>query len=262
MSQEEYRYIPLHLGRLVLRENAYGFFIRHVANPNIISTVLEVAAKYGLTILHISNSFPADPGSKASFVVICDFSRATASPEEVKRAMEKAVGNLDEVKIIKPVLKGLTYDQCHFPIMFMGDRAIIIKATMLKAWLVKIREMFGTGGEAILFYEGFDMGSTIFDDLAERGFKGKDMWSALGAYLFSCGIAKNVSVKFEDSSVEVEVTDSIECSLVKGQGKCFSQWLRGLLSGFASSYFNKKTYARELNCVAKGDGSCLFVIPI
>lgn len=262
MSQDDYRYAPLHLSRLVLKENAYGFFIKHIAKPSIISSILEVVARYGLTILHISNSFPADMGSKASFIVLCDFSKATASPEEVKRAIEKAVEGLEEVKIVKPVLLGLTYDQFHFPIIFMDERAIIIKATMLKAWLVRIREMFGTGGEAILFYEGFDMGSTIFEDLAKRGFKGKEMWSALAVYLFSCGIAKNVSVKFEESSVEVEVVDNIECSLVKGQGKCFSQWIRGLLSGFASSLFNKKTYARELNCIAKGDASCLFVIPI
>lgn len=262
MSQDEYRCAPLHLGRLVLRENIYGFFIKHAAKLNIICAILEVATKYGLAILQILNSFLTDPSSKTSFVVFCDFSKATASPEEVREAIEKAVGGLGEVELIKPALKGLTYDRHHFPIMFMGERAIIIKATMLKAWLVRIREMLGTGGEAILFYEGFDMGSMIFEDFAERGFKGRELWSALAAYLFSCGIAKNVSVKFEESSVEVEVVDNIECSLAKGRDKCFSQWLRGLLSGFASSFFNRRTYARELNCTSKGDSSCLFVIPV
>lgn len=245
-----------------MKEGVYGFFIKHIVRPGIMSTILEVAAKYNLTVLHIMNSGPAEPGSYAPFIVFYDFSRATVSPEEVKEAIERAIKNLVEVKIIRPTLKGLTYDQCHFPLIFAGERAIIIRATTLKAWLIKIRDKFGSGGEAFLFHEGFEMGSAIFEDYAQRRLKGRELWEALTAYLFSCGFARNIDVRFEDSSIEVELLDSIECSLVKGLNKCFSQWLRGILSGFASRYFNKTMYFHELKCVAKGDASCFFVTSI
>lgn len=262
MYQGVCEHVPLHLGRLILKEGVYGFFIRHVVRPGIMSTILEVAAKYNLTILHIMNSGPAEPGSLAPFIVFYDFSRATVSPEEVKETIERAVKNLVEVKIIRPTLKGLTYDQYHFPLIFADERAIIIRATTLKAWLLKIRDKFGTGGEAFLFHEGFEMGSTVFEDYAKRGLKGRELWDALIAYLFSCGLARNIDVRFEGSSVEVELLDSIECSLAKGRDRCFSQWLRGILSGFASKYFNKTMYFHELKCIAKGDTSCLFVTSI
>ena len=49
-----------------------------------------------MTIVHVTNSVPVRVGSKASFIVFYDFSNSKASPEEVKKAMEKAVENVED----------------------------------------------------------------------------------------------------------------------------------------------------------------------
>lgn len=253
-------YVPLDVGRLIIGENVYGFFIKTIARPGVMAEILRTAARFGLTIVHITNSLPAKIGSPASFMVFYDFMNVKATPEEVKKAIEKSVEAV-EVEIIRPKLKGLIADLMHFPLLFLNERAIILRTTVLKGWLIRIRERFGSGGEAFLFYEGFEMGSAVYDDYMRLGFKGKELWDVLSITLFSTGIARDMAINLA-TPVTIEVWENIECSMASSKGKCFSQWLRGVLSGFASRYFKKTVCANEVKCLAKGDSSCIFEISL
>ena len=44
--------------------------------------------------------------------------------------------------------------------------------------------------------------------------------------------------------------------------KCFSQWVRDLIAGFASKYFGKKVNVIEMKCIAKGDPYCEFTVAV
>ena len=249
---------PLDIGRIILGEKIYGFFVKTIARRGVMAKILMVAANFNLSIVHITNSMPARLGAPASFIVFYDFSNTKVTPEEVKEAMERAVDNT-QVEVIKPQLKGVIVDMRHHPLLFMGERAVIFRETVLKGWLVKIREKFGTGGEAFLFYEGFEAGIAVYDSYSRMGFKGRGLWDMLSLVMLSAGFLSKMKVEM-GLSIVVKVWDNIECSMARGSGKCFSQWFRGLLAGFASRYLRKNVQVVETMCIAKGDPFCKFEI--
>jgi predicted hydrocarbon binding protein len=71
------------------------------------------------------------------------------------------------------------------------------------------------------------------------------------------GIAEFVEMNLEDDRFIVRVTDSIECH-GKESEKHNSQWIRGHLSGAASSALGIQMECIETRCVSVGDPYCEF----
>ena len=61
--------------------------------------------------------------------------------------------------------------------------------------------------------------------------------------------------------MEIETEDLFECSPFKGKmQESTSHFFRGYLSGVVSKALGKELIAREERCIAKGDGTCYFVV--
>lgn len=252
---------PLNLDRIIVGENIYGFLVSTSRGINAIADVFKVLSELNLTLVHMAIPEPVSRGSKGSFMFFLDFSKSEMSPFEAKRALEEKVPGI-KVNIAEPVLPGVTLDIFHFPLTFLGERAVIFREKILKAWLINIRERFGTGGEAFLFYEGYIVGDSIYDTCHRICVGECDAWSVLRAVLFASGMAEDMSVSVDYEKALIRVWNNIECSLGKEKNvnKPFSHWLRGLLAGFGSRFFGRRVSAVETKCIAKGDPYCEFVI--
>ncbi|MHC1627807.1 MAG: V4R domain-containing protein [Candidatus Nezhaarchaeales archaeon] len=252
---------PLSLGRVILGQNVHGFFVRTKAEPGVMARILTAAAKFNVTIINIYNSTPTKRGGSASFVVFYDFSEATASPQEVRKAMEEAVENT-EVELLEPVLPGVVADTKHYPLLLLGERAIIFREAVLRGWFVGIRRRFGTGGEAFLYYEGFEAGQEIFDTYTRLGISPHGLWTMFCMAFIAIGGAKDMKFEMKEEGMTLRIWENMECSLGRSSNKPFSQFLRGAIAGFASKFFKANVIVIETKCIAKGDPYCEFEVTI
>ena len=255
-------HMPLDLGRIAIGGKIYGFFVRTKAEPGAMARILLAASKFNLTIVNIYNSTPAKRGLPASFLVFYDFTSSNVTPEEVKRAMESAVNNT-VVEVIEPLLPGVIVDTKHYPLETLGERAMIFGEALLKGWFIGVRKRFGSGGEAFLYYEGYEAGLEIYDMYSRLGVSRENMWSMFSATLMAIGAARRVDVEPPSESSQpllVRVYGNMECELGRDSGKLFSQFLRGAIAGFASKVTGRDVVVVETKCIAKGDSYCEFEV--
>jgi len=257
-------FTPLDLGRIVKGDRIYGFFVRGVTKTGRMAKLLAAVAELGLPLIHIVNSTPIKIGSPGTFIAFYDFTGLDVSPEKVKEAMEEAAKSMGisvEVEIIEPTIPGFVVDTKHYPLYFLGERAVIFRKTVLEGWFLGVRDRFGSAGEVFLYYEGFGTGALIYEDYVKVGVKREDIWKFLSAAMFAGGALSRMEVKLEEP-MTIKIWDCLECEVGKGSRKCFSQWVRGLIAGFASKYFGKKVDVIEVKCIAKGDPYCEFMATI
>lgn len=188
-----------------------------------------------------------------------DFSRSEASPTEVKEAIIKNIDNIN-IYLIEPILPGITVDRVHFPLLFLNERAVIFRESALKGWIVDVREKFGTGGEALLYHIGFNMGYEIYESYSREDVRKYKRWTILCLMLYTAGFAEKMRVNVSENSVNVKVWNNIECSMGRQSKKPYGQLLRGIIGGFATEYFDRKVKVIENRCIAIGDPYCEFLV--
>jgi len=75
------------------------------------------------------------------------------------------------------------------------------------------------------------------------------------------GIPKLLEFDEQKPRAKVEVKDLFECLSLKGKCKeAKSHFFRGYLNGVFNVVFNKKVTTIEVECIAKGDSNCSFVV--
>ena len=153
-------------------------------------------------------------------------------------------------------------DELYYPIVMSttGARVMLMTKESFQRMLTAMVEMFGTGASVIAFKEGAAQGSRYALGLRSiirgdiRRFIGElaKLYAATGV-----GIAEFVVMNLDDLHFVVRITDSTECQgkeAVKHNG----QWIRGQLSGAASSALDVQMECKETRCVAVGDPYCEF----
>ena len=129
-----------------------------------------------------------------------------------------------QVEIMEPILSDVVVDTKHYPLQLPGERAVIFREAVLRGWFVGVRRRFGTGGEAFLYYEGFESGQEIMETYLKIGVKREHLWSMFAAAFIAIGGARRVECEVVNDRIVLRVWDNIECSLAKGHGKAFSQF--------------------------------------
>jgi len=264
MSSETRVFTPLDLCRVVKGKHVYGFLVKGIAKIGRMAKLLTAVAGLGIPLVYVINSTPVEVGRPSTFMVFYNFKDVNVKPEEVKQTLEKAARDMGlsvDVEIIEPVVPGIVVDTKHFPILFLGERAAILRKSVLEGWFLGVRKRFGTAAEVLLYYEGVEMGSRVYDDYVKAGVKKGDLWKLLSATLFAGGALSRMEVEFGEP-MTVRMWDSMECEIGKGSETCFSRWTRGLIAGFASKYFGKKVTVVETRCIAKGDPYCEFTVMV
>jgi predicted hydrocarbon binding protein len=260
-------YYPLDIGRLLATgvRKIYGLVVEATpASAWGLSCMLSGISKdYGALIKFIQYSMPNPKEKTVKALIFIDLTDSSISPTELINITKKHRGILS-VKLIKPTPAGLLYDSYFFPLTMGYERAVVFRKQIYAALINKIKDRFGTGASAFLYYLGLDIGENAFESYVQLT-GSKDIRSltdiAKAANMVTgWGIVDVVTINEKEKTALVRVYESFECELGKGMGKASSNLYRGALAGFFSRLFYHEVKIEETKCIAKGDKCCEFSI--
>jgi len=196
-------------------------------------------------------------------IAFIDFTNSKAQPKEILKILRKQIF-VKNAEIIEPSksLKGMIYDAFFFPLEIKNERVIIIRESIYKAFFEGIRREFGSAGEAMLYYQGFNVGCDAYNSYIQIA-GSRDLeklievaW-AVNATL-GWGIIKVDEINEKKGTAIVKIYQNFECAIGKKYGKPYSQFYRGAIAGIFTKHFGRKTKVTETKCIAKEDPYCEF----
>ncbi|MEM1949655.1 MAG: V4R domain-containing protein, partial [Candidatus Caldarchaeum sp.] len=257
--------LPLEVPFAVLcgDREVFLFTVKLADVPGALQQVFSVIASYGLNVVSIYTVDASYLGERemAEVNIIVDLTGKPFSAEQ----LAKSISLLNVVKDITyygKQLPDMLFDEHHFPMRIMGERAIIHRESAYGEMILGIKRQLGTGGDAILYHIGLNIGKGIWNklkqitggdlDLLVKHFKYRQLMNKTSR-------VKEVNIDLEAGRVVVKLEDNYECSLVKNYGKPFSNLHRGVVAGIFSELVGSEK-SKETKCIAAGDPYCEFVI--
>lgn len=229
--------------------------------PGAIAEVSKTLAKMGVNILlgfHIAN--PAEEEARWSFFV--DLTGLDAKPEELVKQV-KGLGAVLEVSVTEAKFDGLIIDD-SFPLLASGERSLVLRVETWGEIYGRLLEKFGSGAGVILYEMGVSAGENKAQWVVERyGVNGLNALQIILAERTAKGWGIPNLAGFNEKKFEatIKVQDLFECLPFKGKHKeAKSHFFRGYLTGAFKKLFNKEVATTEVECVAKGDLNCKFII--
>lgn len=259
---------PISVERFMFYESRklYGFRLEGRSRPGIIATISSIISEKGLDITYFSTTGTVRLRERGGSIIFIDFTGSDVRPEELAREF-MALDFVDKVEIIRPKFEGFIADDVSFPVMLGGRRAIIFSEPALRGFLIDFRKKLGTGGEAMLYHIGREVGmerARNINQNAERiGVKDLRDKLEMGMLLLQClgyAIPEIVEFSEEPPYLKIRLQNSIECELGRGAGKPFSHYVRGMITGYASELLQRDLLAEETRCIAMGDPYCEFEV--
>lgn len=159
---------------------------------------------------------------------------------------------------------GFLIDGIHFPLSWnSGDRAFMGRAKYIARMLRAVRNEFGTGGEKIIYDEGFAFGKDTWSEMTARigtGFARAHLQDVLRFYQAE-GWFKLESVDKDERGgvLAIRVGESFECMGAARHGH-YSQFVRGHLAGALSAILGAEMECEETKCIGAEDESCEFLL--
>lgn len=225
---------------------------------DVLISVLEVLRKAKANVLGSSSFIPkgATSGSWNAFV---EGDKLDATE------LKEKIGSLEGVVAVttKESTNGLLVDSELFPLIWNGgDRMVMMRCRYLNATFEKMKETFGSGGDAIIFDEGFTFGNEAGKDFARalgKEFTRSHFRELLMVYQ-SVGWFRLEGVQpSKDGTIVLRATENFECEGAKSE-KPHSHFVRGHLAGAASAITGGKMTCEETKCIASGDPVCEFTL--
>ncbi len=158
--------------------------------------------------------------------------------------------------------EGIVVDTIHFPVKLnSGETMILARKEVFSDMFNRLGEIFGTGGETIVFEEGEATGESDARRLIEvfgRDLAQESIPELSNLYL-TLGWGRPELVRFNaiPFSATIRLYDSFECSGQKST-KPHSNFIRGHMTGLINTLFQKKVTCLETKCSALGDAFCEF----
>ncbi|XRH74744.1 MAG: V4R domain-containing protein [Candidatus Methanosuratincola verstraetei] len=234
------------------------------ADPEALAAVTKTAAKHRALPLYFASS-PSAITDSYPVISFLDVTECDVPIDEFVKDLE-STGMVHHAKVIDPVADGLIIDNLSFPLTAGGDRAIILRAAGYRGLIRGIKEQFGSGGEAFLYYEGLEAGrgfGRLHRSAAEAvGLKDPlEIYRRVSTAAFQwAGFGRIEVIHLGDSGGKIAVHDSFECEVAKVTGKPYGALVRGMIAGIFAEVFGKPFQVEETECIAKGDKRCVFEI--
>jgi len=160
---------------------------------------------------------------------------------------------------------GLIVDSLNFPLkLSQGQRAIVMRSDVIAKSMDEIRQIFNTGGDVMLYKQGFSAGRNDAEELIRIFGEGSilnriedlvNLYSSLG-----WGKAKIAEVEFEKLSARIRIDENFECMGQEKKSKPYSQFVRGHLAGLSTYLFSTEMKCTEVKCASMGDAYCEFLL--
>jgi predicted hydrocarbon binding protein len=160
---------------------------------------------------------------------------------------------------------GLIIDSLNFPLkLSQGQRAILMRSEVIAGSMNEIREIFNTGGDVMLYKQGFSAGKNDAEELIRVFGEGSildriedlvHLYSSLG-----WGKARIVEIEFETLTAKIRIDENFECVGQQVKSKPHSQFVRGHLAGLSSHLFSTEMRCEEVKCTSMNDPYCEFLL--
>lgn len=241
-----------------------GFVVRGFSRRGLLAQVAALFAENGLNISYCSTR-AAGEGERGWILFFVDFTNSQLEPFTLAEELLR-LPFIERVEVIEPRVEGFIADT-SFPLTTGATRAVLLDESALKGLLLRFREKLGSGGEAMLYHIGLELGKErwryilrMAEEIGAEDFSEKlsivaDVFRSMGY-----GIMRIKELEEEKPYARFEVLDCIECSLGRPSKSFFSQFVRGLLAGITSIIYNTNMHSRETMCIAVGDPHCEFEI--
>ena len=186
----------------------------------------------------------------------------------IKGDLENLIGELKgnphvvDVKFRVKRLKEKILDMFAQPTFGQGKySALVLGADELSLVYEKIKEIYGSGGEAFLYHIGYTLGETSGNKY--RGRKINEDFireDVLAFQAYGWGIPEVINVDLEKPEIIIRFHELFESKYARGKTRSNCHFVRGYLAGLFTKFLDKKMFAIETKCVAKGDPYCEFLI--
>ncbi len=258
--------ISSELGRLFIMPTCRlgGFMVVAEDEDRVMRKVLDICSTYNAKLIYLNFMLDWKKGDKV-FTLFYDLTGCDTPLEKIAEEV-KALKAVKEVVEIDQKVKGFIVDTTSSILTLGGLRGVFMRAPLWLNLVQKVREKFGSAGEAFLYHTGLDMGVSGAKEhlkVAEAlGLKGPEqIITLLGASIFSTvglGSMKIEKYTLNQPHLLISVYRSFECEVAPATSKPYSQLIRGIIAGYLTHVLNKKMRVEEVECFAKGDPRCRF----
>jgi len=256
---------PWSIGRVAKLSNRklYGYALTLKTDAlraiGILEEITDIFAKRGIPIIDLETSCMPEA---IRIIIYVDLTNVGIPSGEVSKKLSevKFVRAIDE---IKPINEGLIIDYVHFPPVLMGDRVVLLRKPVFDALIKGGYEKFGSAYAVFLYNVGFKMGIEGYKSHLKLVGNKSDTLLKFGGMIFEhvgFGIVEVEGVDKFSLRATCKVYKSCECELFKGANEPSSHFIRGMLAGWFTGFFNQGMIAKEIECIAKGDEYCRFKI--
>jgi len=240
------------------------FVVRLRNVPGAITKVSKALADLNVNILSGFHTAPPEEET-GSWSFFADLSESGIEPEELAEKLKELKEVLD-VNFSKRDFNGIFIDDMHFPMTVMGERCAVFRVETIGKMFGSLMEKFGSGAAFILYIMGVGAGEAKIDSVTKRyGIGGVKALQAVLAERMAKGWGIPRLAEFNQEKLEalIEVEDLFECLPYMGR-KIGPQSLffKGYLEGAFKRLFNKEFEVKEVECIAKGDEKCKFVVSV
>ncbi|MCX8177247.1 MAG: hypothetical protein N3F10_02995 [Candidatus Bathyarchaeota archaeon] len=259
-------YSGFNVGRFLLfpGKRLCGLIFKLESRRGIFEELSDISSNAGAVELYVNFSMPFTGENVMSGVVFLDLTNVNLPVEELVERM-RSVNGVKSIEILKPTVEGLIADYINHRLMLAEERAIIIRRSIYGGVSKRMREQFGTAGEAFLFHlghsGGMEYGKSHLEMAKKLGISDPvEIIKCLTLPLFSAvGFGRSEIIEiitYPSFRAIIRVYDCFECEIGIGSEKPYSQLIRGMLAGYLSSLFNRRVIVEETKCIAKGDPYC------
>lgn len=178
--------------------------------------------------------------------------------EAIKKLILGSKGAFDAV--VREGKDGLLVDTFHMGFNVDGDDYLLLRSQGISQMFDRVSGMLGSGGDALLFEEGYAMGRRNAENLIKViGVEVvREQVGALSRTLSAQGFGDiEGDVGPSDGDFTMTVSDCFECSGDESKRKGCN-FMRGYFVGSARAIFGKKYRCEEVKCILNGAKACEF----
>ncbi|MEM2981434.1 MAG: V4R domain-containing protein [Thermoproteota archaeon] len=218
---------------------------------------------FGKEISELSGFYDTDMEKNEVFLgFFADISRLqNKTAGSIAEELKKIEGVLD-VKFSERTFKDLIIDELFFPLTVGGERSFTLRVDSFGAILKRLYEKFGTGAAVILYEMGISLGESKAESVVKK--YGVDKQTVLKIILTERAAKGWCLAEIEElnsKKARIMVHELFECLPFRGkQERPVSQLFRGYLAGVFQKLYGKSFSVSEIDCIAKGDSVCRFLL--
>ena len=233
-----------------------GLLITAVNRPEVLHDLTSFLVKHNMKPLYTNI---ASLNDNIEITIFLDVSKTKTPINKVVKDIS-GLNDVKDVRVIKPLFKGLVIDTAHFPILLLGRRAWIIGEAMSRGLFRDVKVEFGEAGRVFLYHLGVEAGKSIYRSYKDYTTSDEEFLLLTKALVKAIGWGIMEEFKLlPNGTYVVRIYDNIECAMCKPSKEPTGDFFRGIIAGLLLQLTGKMMLVEEVKCIAKGDPYCEFL---